>query len=494
MNNVRKKVFVLLFIMVLILPILTINRISGVMSKSENRYLAEFPQIFNADGELAEGLKNSTENWLNDNIGFRELFVKLYSNFNYHFLGRSPNERVEIGSEGWLYYTRDNNLKIAAGTYPLSLQDLEKIKNHQEKVQEYFNDQGIEYVLILPPSKVSIYPEFIRSGDYSVRNTPDDIVAEYLLQNSNIKVIKLKDDLLKAKSNEQVFFKTDTHWNESGAYIGYQTIIKELNRFGLTDSKPISVNMVPSTYKGEFAAMMGDQNLLKAEYTQESEIPLAKAQKITNGNVYDTIEKIKKKYNLKKPCYIYSNPSVQGKKVLMYGDSMFGVWNMPELLAENFPEFTYMWTYNIQQETIDTVKPDIVFYEIAERFIDQIHTKNIRLITSPMRNPKAEIVSHNTPTSISRKGTYTIDITIKNTGDESWSEEKMVRLCVFQDGESYRIYLPDGEEVRPGEEYTFVLSRFESPRRGNTTYLEYQMIEEGVRWFGEKERIDIMIE
>lgn len=494
-HKLQDRIIIYAFLLLLLLPILTINRANGVIAKSENRYLAAFPQILNAEGKLADGLKSGLENWLNDNIGFREQFVKLNTNINFRILKRSPSNKVALGRDGWYFYTMDDNLKIAEGTYPLTKDTLEKIKNQQEKLQAYFNKQGIEYVLILPPSKVSIYPEYIKSGNFTSRATPDDIVAAYLKENSTVKVIKLKDELLKAKEQEQVFYKTDTHWNQSGAYVGYQTIINQLNKLGLIHSNPVEVKKVPSTHKGEFAAMMGDVDLLPNEETLNTEIISPHAQKITSGTLFDTIEKIKGNYNIINPSYIYTNPYIhQGKKVLMYGDSMFGYWNMTELLAENFSDFTYIWSYEIQQEIVDAVKPDIVFYDMAERYINQIYTKNIRLINTPLINPQAKIISQNAPTEVNRQDTYTFDITVKNLGDESWSEEKLIRLCIFQDGQDhgYRIPLPAGAEVKPGEEYMFTLSGFGAPS-SDTTHLEFQMVQEGINWFGEKERVDIKI-
>lgn len=107
----------------------------------------------------------------------------------------------------------------------------------------------------------------------------------------------------------------------------------------------------------------------------------------------------------------------------------------------------------------------------------------------------AEIVAHDSPGKVTPGDSYVISITAKNTGAAPWSEAGQIRLCVWQDGADwgYRLMLPEGVEVEPGEEYTFRLEGFGVAPGVESTYLEYQMVQEGVQYFGEKERADIAV-
>jgi len=483
-SKFQNYLIICLFLIILFFPVININKISGKISENEKRYLASFPKVFNQNGNLnVYGLKSGFENWLSDNIGFRENLVKLSADINFYLLHRSPSSKVEIGEGGWYFYTLDNNLDIAKGKYPLTDEVLLKIKNKQEMIHKKLKNKGIQYVLVLAPSKVSIYPEYIRSGYYKVGETPIDILTEYLEKNTDIKVINLKEALLEGKKNEQVYFKTDTHWNEAGAYYGYQSLINQLKSFKLTNTEPVEVKKIASTYKGEFSAMMGDINLLDEEACINTEIISPKSEgmdKISIGHV--------------NPNYAYINNFVEENKVLMYGDSMFGSWNLANLLSENFSDFTYIWSYEMQQETIDVYKPNIVIYEITERYINNLANFNGIFISSDMKNPQAEIVSENMPTIIERGKKYNVDIIVKNTSQEAWTEDNMIRLCIWQDGidYGYRIKIPDGVEINPSEEYTFVLQDFQAPP-SNSTYIEFQMLQEGRTYFGEKQRVDISV-
>lgn len=149
----------------------------------------------------------------------------------------------------------------------------------------------------------------------------------------------------------------------------------------------------------------------------------------------------------------------------------------------------------VANDIVRTINPDIVILERTERYIYLLANRvEAKLPTTQLGNLSAEIISHNTPTKIERGESYNVNIVVKNIGDQAWSEENQIRLCIFQDGKDYgyRINLPERVIVEPGQQYTFVLQNFRAPE-GATTYLEYQMVQESIQYFGEKERVDIVV-
>lgn len=491
-------IFIVCFIVMITAPLFCINRINGKISPTENRYLANFPKLLEENtGNINKDFFRGFNAWLKDNIGFREFFVKMNTKINYNILKTSPNPLVKFGKDGWFFYNNDHNLDIASGNYPLTEETLIAIKNEQESIQKALAKKGIEYVLVLNPSKVSIYPEEILGANFNVRETPVDIVEKYLKENTTIKVINTKNSLLKAKeSGQQVYNKTDTHWNEEGAYIGYKYTIEQLNQWGIIKSPPVSIKQVPSTFKGEFSAMMGDVSLLQPENINATEIISQNAKQVQNDKLFDLIRKEQKNDNNLYTCNrMYINKSEADKKVLLYGDSFFGSWKINDLFAENCSELTYVWSDSVKGSVVDEIKPDVVVFERTERYINTLAKEADTILKyGKMKDPTAEIVSNNTPTEIKRGEKYDVNITVKNTTNEVWSNKRNIRLCIWQDGKDlgYRLNLPDDFELNPSEEYTFVLHDFQAPP-SNSTYLEYQMVEEGIAYFGEKERVDIVV-
>ena len=81
--------------------------------------------------------------------------------------------------------------------------------------------------------------------------------TEYLtaaLKKSGISVTYPQQALLKASQTEQVYYKTDTHWNHSGAAVAYLELMKTLN---LTAFDGYRITHGVSRYRG--GGLGGDQ-------------------------------------------------------------------------------------------------------------------------------------------------------------------------------------------------------------------------------------------
>ena len=495
--KINNTLIVIVFLLAITLPLVFSDKAGGKISVTENRYLATFPAILTKDMKLAPGFTQGLESWINDNAGGRTRSQKIRANIDYHVFHASPSSLVHVGDDGWFFYTGDNDLEIAMGNYPITQEMLENIKDSQVKIQKALNSRGVQYVIVLAPSKGSVYPEYLGSK-FAVRNTLIDIVTDYLKKNTTIPVINTKGDLLQAKTTRQVYFKTDTHWNEAGAYVGYSAVINGLNQYGMIHSDPIRINTYPSMHLGDLSTPMGDINLLPEDPFEATQIISPSAVRVESGDYYNQMQKLINQDNVDNVIsgyYSFQNEEAEKKRVLIYGDSFFGGWNLTQLLAENFSNLDFVWSGAIRGNVVDQSKPDIVIRESTERYIYTLANQpDPVLLYGPLQNPSAEIISHTTPSQVNRNGKYDIKITVKNTGVDSWSEDRAVRLSIFQDGQDrYRVLLPAGVEIKPGGEYTFIFKDFQAPPHGNSTYLEYQMVEEGVEYFGEKVRVDIAV-
>jgi len=71
-------IFILIFICMLGLPILTTNTEKDKILTTENRKVSPFPTFFDDDGNLMVGKTiKGLENWINDNIGLETFLVLL---------------------------------------------------------------------------------------------------------------------------------------------------------------------------------------------------------------------------------------------------------------------------------------------------------------------------------------------------------------------------------------------------------------------------------
>ena len=89
---------------------------------------------------------------------------------------------------------------------------------------------GIPYLLIIPPNKDTIYPEFMPAAYNKLHSRSRlDQLLDYMKDHSSVVVLDIREDLFRAKQIEPVYDVTDSHWNSRGAFIAYQRIMQALS-------------------------------------------------------------------------------------------------------------------------------------------------------------------------------------------------------------------------------------------------------------------------
>jgi hypothetical protein len=102
----------------------------------------------------------------------------------------------------------------------------------------------------------------------------------------------------------------------------------------------------------------------------------------------------------------------------------------------------------------------------------------------------AQFISQNISQTMTAGQTYSVSVTMKNTGTAAWTETDKYRLgsqnpqdnWVWREG---RVYLAAGESVSPGQTKTFTFS-VKAPATPGAYNFRWQMVRDGVEWFGEK--------
>ena len=66
-----------------------------------------------------------------------------------------------LGKDGFMFYTWDNNIKIAQNKYPLSNLDLRKSIKNLMLTNDILAKHNKKFIFAIAPSKVDIYPEYL---------------------------------------------------------------------------------------------------------------------------------------------------------------------------------------------------------------------------------------------------------------------------------------------------------------------------------------------
>lgn len=231
--NFKNKfaIILILFLCFLIIP----NIIYKIFYKNfdhtnyENRTLASKPIFMSTN---INEYPKKYEEYFNDYLPFRNELVKL-KNLNDIFMFKNIfSRRVLLGKYKWLF-TKDANLTekyIGIEEYNFTEKELEKAKNNLIYFRDELKKKNIDFIFMVCPDKPFIYFKYM--PDYIKRKSiksGTDIFVEYIKNNSDIKVVYPKEELLKYKDKYQLYYKYDTHWNNLGAYIGYSELMKSLN-------------------------------------------------------------------------------------------------------------------------------------------------------------------------------------------------------------------------------------------------------------------------
>lgn len=347
-----------LFLLIILTP--AVGFFYGVNSHfnlAENRNLAPEPAFRFKD------LKTFTKQYgdfFNDHFGYRPLLVQLGNFLQVKLFRSSPNNLVVIGQDDWLFYNSEDTYLDSLHAHLFSDSELAQIKSNLLKAKESSAGQGAEFAFIIAPKAQTIYPEYL--PDYLKANegqSQRQQIEDYL-QGSEISIIDPTEDLRKDKNLGQLYYKYDTHWNELGAWVVYQKILTTLSsNFPKLAGYPLEnhVRSFQDNPRKDLAILVGGESFLDE---QEPTLQLKSGEEAK-----DIISPCPNPY-FQCPKVVKAVDDESRPKILVLRDSF--MTNVIPFLSEHFKESTYLWGIApYSQKDIDTIKPDIVLYELTER-------------------------------------------------------------------------------------------------------------------------------
>ncbi len=229
----------LTFLITLLLPTLGSSLgISSTIDDTEKRQKS-LPPTFSLS-ELST-FPNKYESYFRSNFGFRNFMIRTYANIKLNYLNTTPNYekgyRVIIGKDGWFFLNPVPNDQLkqfynggkSYSSPEFSPKQLESIKNKLEKEKALLKNKGIPYFIVIVPDKEAVYPEYYPYPQNIITNKRLDQLTDYLSHNSNVEFLDLRKAFVSAKPQYPLYYHTDSHWNNYGAFIAYQEIMKRLS-------------------------------------------------------------------------------------------------------------------------------------------------------------------------------------------------------------------------------------------------------------------------
>ncbi|HVX15047.1 MAG TPA: hypothetical protein VHC22_27900 [Pirellulales bacterium] len=363
-------IIVVVFIVSIVLPLaVMVVRPNVTAVANENRLASPWPPL-PADQGSWEQFPTEATNWFDDHLGLRNWAIQSYNLITVLWL-RSPTQlapRVIPGADGWLFLNHEKCLDGCRVAF--SGEELEEWGRALRSYQKVVRENSAKLLVVVVPDKQSIYQEKLPE-EIPWTNERSRLQTFINRFHEEVDILDLRELLLTAKAQHDVYFRYDTHWNELGGFVSYQALVR---RLGLEPLLWESVEITEQPRNG------GDLSKM-LELTQSEEAP-----KI-NPRLGFQARKVEAKPGRASADTYYENSSRDSCRVLIFHDSFFDGFVNP-WLAEHFSRTRCVLTYQgPSREQIVDEHPDIVIFELAERYL--MHPAPL-----PFDEPSGEPSSH----------------------------------------------------------------------------------------------------
>ena len=300
---------------------------------------------------------------VSNDFRWRGHLIDFYTSFRLKVGDRVFNKAV-IGKDGWIFYTGEESIQDYQNTDPLKKKKLSILQRELSRLSADLDKRGITLLIVIAPNKSTIYSQYMPDEIPVIgeRSRLDQFV-EFMNLHGSLPIVDLRQTLLDASQSQAVYFKTDTHWNDMGAYYGYVEIMDSLSPdYPNLEPHPLSDFEYKNAGKTakDLPLLMGLPN-----YKEENWVLIPKFDvnlKETSVALPDSI------------FYIRTITNIDNRlpKLLVFGDSFYGALahfvepHFSRVVRIPFTAAEGIWSLDwLQRED-----PDIVIIEVTERYID----------------------------------------------------------------------------------------------------------------------------
>lgn len=286
----------------------------------------------------------------------------------------SDAEKVFFGKDKWLFlgesYNHSVSKKIDGPTgYDKQIKNTLAAMDGWDEISKASGARG--FYILIGPDKDSIYtdklPQWYAKSERTITN---ELVSR---SNFYIDTPKL---LLNAKNETSLplYFKTDTHWNELGAYVAFKGLITKSKKNGDDILWPSDdMKFIETNYKtGDLATFQRSSyglNDANVDISSPSVIDIPISIKSFNNGAVTYIGFNEKIEPPKEPLLVSSPKALNKMKVLWIRDS-FGT-SMSRMMAYTFSETLQLHHARLSPKIIKSMmqsyKPDYVIITVVER-------------------------------------------------------------------------------------------------------------------------------
>lgn len=275
---------------------------------------------------------------------------------------------VHVGRDGWLFLIGGTNgvldqYRVSFTRWRLLRGWRRLIGTRTARAQAL----GIRYLHVIVPEKLSVYDD--RAGDlaYDPRRSPARALARRLINHPAF--VDLLAPLRAARNGPvPLYHRTDTHWSYDGCLLAYRVLMRACGAVppaGLDARERYEITSVR-----DLGAKIPEAPI---ETTSQGVIDIL-ARRVYASPLVEAYEDAGRAPDLHIGAHVRfrnESPQADPRTVVLFGDSYahFAPIMLSGLVAETFREVHFIWSSSIDWGYVAAVKPDLLLFEIAERFL-----------------------------------------------------------------------------------------------------------------------------
>jgi len=289
-------------------------------------------------------------------------------------LAQTGARGIAVGRDGWLFWIgRKNELVDLYTDSPASRRLLRRWGRLVGTRVRRARALGATYVHAVVPEKLAIHADTLDRPFPSLNDPPGKRLGR-LLAETEAELVDLYEPLRAARAEGPVYLKTDTHWNHRGYIAAYRALCAAL---GVT---PAAHVLAASGETARFVFDLGGKLKPPVDETYFAHAFPRLAQR-SEANALVQLRETGRVagrggFFVGSRAVMRNPEAADPRRIVLFGDSYIFDQGprLTAMLAESFAEVHAIWSAEIDWAYVAAVKPDLVVYEIAERFLRRVPT------------------------------------------------------------------------------------------------------------------------
>ena len=369
MNNSKTEkmvnfIFVIVFVGMIFLPFCLLDTTEIIDSSLENRRMTMWPGWhFNQEINAWYG------HYVEDRVAFRETAVRFYMDATYAVFGEFSEDLHMYGKDGEVFPADDGYIR-AYQHLATDEELIDSLVTYLDRTNQYLEKQGVPFVFLAGLDKKTVYGE--EMPDYIHVDTTKESIMEMLarkLTEKQVPYVIPVQELRDAKQVERVYNQKydSAHWNARGAMIGLRLLNEKVREMDPD---------VPLLTEDVFTASSEEKTLefISLPITEQVPVYMLKSEYgdsiLADGSLLDVLPHVE---GTGIQHYLNEN-ALSDKTILILQDSFLDG-------KQDFFAYRYQNVYMISRQNyesmqyyVETLKPDVVVFENAERaFVDDLY-------------------------------------------------------------------------------------------------------------------------